>query len=111
MKLDSLNNIDLDMKVLVIGDCATNHIEKYTGLDNIISRQIQGGLGAEKEIANINKPSAIMLFVSWANALSVITDEGDPDNLEPVDINEIIRIAGEAEPKMITLFKKLIKQL
>mgnify|MGYP001301870518 CR=1 FL=1 len=75
MKLDSLNNIDLDMKVLVIGDCATNHIEKYTGLDNIISRQIQGGLGAEKEIANINKPSAIMLFVSWANALSVITDE------------------------------------
>ena len=47
MKLDSLNNIDLDMKVLVIGDCATNHIEKYTGLDNIISRQIQGGLGAE----------------------------------------------------------------
>ncbi|EIJ37654.1 purine-nucleoside phosphorylase [Galbibacter orientalis] len=44
-------------------------------------------------------------------AISVITDEGDPDNLEPVDINEIIRIAGEAEPKMITLFKKLIKQL
>lgn len=44
-------------------------------------------------------------------AISVITDEGDPDNLQPVDINEIIRIAGEAEPKMITLFKKLIKQL
>ena len=44
-------------------------------------------------------------------AISVITDEGDPDNLEPVDINEIIRIAGEAEGNMITLFKKLIKQL
>ncbi len=75
MKLDSLNNIDLNAKVLVIGDCATNHIENFTGLDNIISRQIQGGLGAEKEIADINKPSAVMLFVSWANALSVITDE------------------------------------
>ncbi|QLE00784.1 purine-nucleoside phosphorylase [Galbibacter sp. BG1] len=44
-------------------------------------------------------------------AISVITDEGDPDNLSPIDIEEIIKIAGEAEPKMITLFKKLIKQL
>ncbi|MCM5661977.1 purine-nucleoside phosphorylase [Galbibacter mesophilus] len=44
-------------------------------------------------------------------AISVITDEGDPDNLQPIDIQEIIKIAGEAEPKMITLFKKLIKQL
>ncbi|MEL4306657.1 purine-nucleoside phosphorylase [Joostella sp. CR20] len=44
-------------------------------------------------------------------AISVITDEGDPDNLEPVDIQEIIRIAGEAEPKMITLFKELIKTI
>ncbi|MDG3584022.1 purine-nucleoside phosphorylase [Galbibacter pacificus] len=44
-------------------------------------------------------------------AISVITDEGDPDNLEPVNIEEIIRIAGEAEPKMITLFRELIKSL
>ncbi|MCF8713974.1 purine-nucleoside phosphorylase [Joostella atrarenae] len=44
-------------------------------------------------------------------AISVITDEGDPDNLQPIDIQEIIKVAGEAEPKMITLFKKLIKQL
>ena len=44
-------------------------------------------------------------------AVSVLTDECDPDNLQPVNIEEIIAIAGEAEPKMITLFKKLIKQL
>lgn len=43
-------------------------------------------------------------------AVSVITDKGDPDNLKPIDINEVIRIAGETEPKLITLFKKLIKQ-
>lgn len=42
-------------------------------------------------------------------AVSVLTDECDPDNLQPVDISEIIAIAGEAEPKMITLFKELIK--
>jgi len=44
-------------------------------------------------------------------AVSVLTDECDPDNLQPVNIDEIIAIAGQAEPKMITLFKELIKQL
>ena len=44
-------------------------------------------------------------------AVSVLTDECDPDNLHPVNIEEIIAIAGKAEPKMIILFKKLIKQL
>ncbi len=44
-------------------------------------------------------------------AVSVLTDECDPKNLQPVDIAEIIAVAGQAEPKMITLFKELIKQL
>lgn len=42
-------------------------------------------------------------------AISVLTDECDPKKLAPVNIEEIIRIAGEAEPKMIVLFKELIK--
>jgi purine-nucleoside phosphorylase len=44
-------------------------------------------------------------------AISVLTDECDPKNLQPVDIAEIIAIAGEAEPKMITLFKEIIRLL
>lgn len=44
-------------------------------------------------------------------ALSVLTDECDPDNLQPVNIAEIIEIAGNTEPKMIQLFKELIKIL
>ncbi|MDB4094434.1 purine-nucleoside phosphorylase [Flavobacteriaceae bacterium] len=44
-------------------------------------------------------------------AVSVLTDECDPDNLKAVDISEIIEIAAKAEPKMITLFKELIKSL
>ena len=44
-------------------------------------------------------------------ALSVLTDECDPDNLEPVDITDIIANAGNAEPNMITLFTELIKTL
>ena len=44
-------------------------------------------------------------------AISVLTDECDPENLQPVNIPEIIEIAGKAEPKMITLFKELILKL
>ncbi|MDA7559186.1 purine-nucleoside phosphorylase [Flavobacteriaceae bacterium] len=44
-------------------------------------------------------------------AVSVITDECDPDNLQPIDIKEIISMANKAEPQMITLFTQLIKSL
>ena len=45
------------------------------------------------------------------SAISVLTDECDPDNLKPVDIADIIASAEKAEPNMITLFTELIKQL
>ena len=44
-------------------------------------------------------------------AISVLTDECDPKNLQPVNISEIIAIAGEAEPNMIALFKAVILEL
>lgn len=44
-------------------------------------------------------------------ALSVLTDECDPENLKPVDIAEIMAMAAKAEPHMITLFTELIKQI
>ncbi|TXN38171.1 purine-nucleoside phosphorylase [Flagellimonas hymeniacidonis] len=44
-------------------------------------------------------------------AVSVLTDECDPDNLLPVNIAEIIEIAGKTEPKMIKLFKELMKEI
>lgn len=44
-------------------------------------------------------------------AVSVLTDECDPDNLQPINIQEIIEIAGKTEPKMVRLFKELIDQL
>jgi purine-nucleoside phosphorylase len=44
-------------------------------------------------------------------AVSVLTDECDPNNLKPVNVQEIIEVAGSAEPKMITLFKELIKSI
>ena len=44
-------------------------------------------------------------------AVSVLTDECNPDDLKPVNIEDIIAIAGQTEPKMVRLFKELIKQL
>jgi len=46
-----------------------------------------------------------------AAAVSVLTDECDPDNLKPVKVSEIIAMAEKAEPDMIVLFKELIKSL
>lgn len=44
-------------------------------------------------------------------AVSVLTDECDPDNLKPVNIQEIIEVAENTEPKMVKLFRELIKTL
>ncbi len=45
------------------------------------------------------------------SALSVLTDECDPENLKPVDISDIIAMAEKAEPNMITIFIELLKEL
>jgi len=42
-------------------------------------------------------------------AVSVLTDECNPDDLKPINIDEIIAMAAKAEPNMILLFKELIK--
>ena len=44
-------------------------------------------------------------------ALSVITDLCIPETLQPVNIDEILRIAAEAEPKLTLLIKRVIEAL
>jgi purine-nucleoside phosphorylase len=46
-----------------------------------------------------------------ALGISVITDECIPDRLKPADITEIIRIAGEAEPKLTRLMAEVIQRM
>jgi len=43
--------------------------------------------------------------------LSVITDKCDPDTLKPVDIQEIIRRANEAEPRLVSLVEGVLEKL
>jgi purine-nucleoside phosphorylase len=41
-------------------------------------------------------------------AISVLTDECDPENLKPINIAEIIEVAGRAEEKLVKLFRRVI---
>ena len=41
-------------------------------------------------------------------AISVLTDEGFPETLQPVSVEEIIKTATTAEPHMTNILKQLI---
>lgn len=43
--------------------------------------------------------------------ISVITDECNPDHLEPTDIKQIIKNATTAEPKLTAIMKKVIEKI
>ncbi|MEM9896144.1 MAG: purine-nucleoside phosphorylase [Bacteroidota bacterium] len=42
-------------------------------------------------------------------AVSVLTDECDPDDLQPINIDDIIKTAKAAEKDLVTLFKSYLK--
>ena len=44
-------------------------------------------------------------------AVSVITDQCDPDHLQPVNIREIIEVAGRADTVLTKLFGRVIREL
>ena len=44
-------------------------------------------------------------------AISVITDECDPDNLQPVNIADILTVASKADEKLSGIFEKLITRI
>lgn len=103
-EIASANNINLHKGVYasVVGPQLETRAEyrylKIIGADAV-------GMSTVPEIIVANQ---LQLPVA---ALSVLTDECDPDNLKPVNIPDIIAQAGKAEPQMITLFTELIKSL
>ncbi|MBI3322121.1 MAG: purine-nucleoside phosphorylase, partial [Candidatus Omnitrophica bacterium] len=44
-------------------------------------------------------------------AVSCITDLCLPDSLRPASLEEILRVASEAEPKLTSLISKVIEQV
>lgn len=71
-------------------------------------RQIGADVVGMSTVPEIIAANQMSLPVS---AVSVLTDDCDPDHLEPVNIEEIIKTAGQAEVHLITLFREVIKNL
>jgi purine-nucleoside phosphorylase len=44
-------------------------------------------------------------------AISVVTDECNPDNLEPVDISKILYFASQAEDGLVQIYSDLVEEL
>ncbi len=119
--VDMLAPYDVKMNTLVMQIAIQNNITLHKGVyASVVGPQLE--TRAEYRMLKIIGADAVGMStvpeVIVANhlkiptlAVSVLTDECDPDNLQPVNIAEIIAIAGQAEPKMITLFKQLIQQL
>ncbi|MCF8368820.1 MAG: purine-nucleoside phosphorylase [Bacteroidales bacterium] len=70
------------------------------------------GIGADV-VGMSTVPEAIVANHSGlpCAAVSVLTDECDPENLKPVDIKDIIETASVAENDLIKLFKGVIREL
>ncbi len=110
---------DINMKIESIAK--ENNIKLHKGVyASVVGPQLE--TRAEYRMLNIIGADAVgmstvpeIIVANHLNlkaaAVSVLTDECDPDNLKPVNIAEIIAMAAKAEPDMITLFKELIKSL
>lgn len=71
-------------------------------------RQIGADVVGMSTVPEVIAANQMSLPVS---AISVLTDDCDPDNLKPVDIEDIIATAKAAEKDLVVLLKELMKQL
>lgn len=70
------------------------------------------GIGADV-VGMSTVPEAIVAVHMSLRTLgfSIITDECFPDALKPAELDEIIRVANEAEPKLTTIMKNVVARL
>lgn len=118
---DMLEPYSIKMNSLLKEIAKTNHIKLHEGIyAGVIGPQLETRaeyrmlkiIGADA-VGMSTVPEVIVarhLNIETA-AVSVLTDECDPDNLQAVNVADIIEIAGKAEPKIIILFKELLKQI
>lgn len=119
--VDMMSPYDAAMNRLLLEIASKEDIKLHTGVyTSVVGPQLE--TRAEYRFLKIIGSDAVGMStipeVIVANhlelpvsAVSVLTDECDPDNLQPVNISEIIAMAAKAEPHMITLFTELIKSL
>jgi purine-nucleoside phosphorylase len=104
MKIAKKNNIACHQGVYI----AVNGPNLETRAEYRFLRTIGGdavGMSTVPEVIVANHMS-LPVF-----AISVLTDEGFPDSLKAVSLEEIIKTANEAEPKMTTILKELLREI
>lgn len=104
--IDTSSELNISLKKGVYASVTGPNLEtraEYRFLGKIGADMVGMSTVPEVIVANhMNLPCA---------AVSVITDECDPDNLKPVDISEIIEIAGNADKKLSQLLINVIKNI
>lgn len=100
--LEEKIRIQKGVYVAVAGPCLETRAE-YRFLRNIGADVV--GMSTIPEVI-VAVHSAMQVL-----GLSVVTDACFPDALKPVDIQEILRVAGEAEPKLTTIMKRVTEQI
>lgn len=112
---------DKDMNTRLKNIAEQNNIKLHEGVyASVVGPQLEtraeyrylGTIGADavgmSTVPEVIVANHLNLPVS---AISVLTDECDPDNLQPVNVEDIIAVANTAEPKLVKLFSSLIEKL
>jgi len=100
--LEAKLNVQKGVYVAVAGPCLETRAE-YRFLRNI-GADVVGMSTVPEVIAAVHGSMKTL-------GLSVVTDACFPDSLSPVNIEEILRVAAEAEPKLTLLMKRVVEAL
>jgi purine-nucleoside phosphorylase len=119
--VDMSNPYDSQMRQMLLDIASENDIRLQTGvyaavvgpqLETRAEYRMLGRMGADA-VGMSTVPEVIVAnqLELPVIAVSVLTDECDPDNLQPVNVSEILAVAAKAEPELVKLFKLLIAGL
>jgi len=104
--LDHANQLNIDLKKGVYA--AVNGPNLETRAEYRFLKIIGADMVGMSTVPEVIAASQMSLPCA---AISVITDECDPDNLKAVNIEEIIAIAGKADEKLSSLLSETIKAI
>jgi len=107
-KLITESALSLDIKLRQGVYCALSGPNMETAAEYRYLRFIGADVVGMSTVPEVTTANHIGLPVA---AVSVITDECDPDNLEPINIDDILETAARAEVDLIRLFKSVVARL
>jgi purine-nucleoside phosphorylase len=103
---ESARSLDIDLRQGVY--CALSGPNMETAAEYRYLRFIGADVVGMSTVPEVTTANHIGLPVA---AVSVITDECDPDKLEPINIDDILETAAKAEVDLIRLFKSVVARL